>query len=334
MRRHVLLAPLLALVALLATLPAQAPAPPLVAAVDAVAITVGDLARSQRFFSEVLEFALVGVDEAAGEAHERATGVFASRTRTARLRLGAEHLELVEYLAPRGRPFPADTRSNDRWFQHIAIIVSDMDAAYARLRAHGVTHASPGPQTLPAWNQNAAGIRAFYFRDPDGHFLEVLQFPPGKGEARWQQKDALFLGIDHTAIVVDDTDASLVFYRDVLGMTVVGGSENWGAEQERLNSVFGARLRITTLRAARGPAIELLEYLAPGPGRSAPHDLAANDIAHFEVVLRCADAEAAFMRLRAARARFVSPGAVAVGADTVLRCRDGDGHALRLQQTR
>src|SRR5205085_5189828 len=69
-----------------------------------------------------------------------------------------------------------DARSNDRWFQHVAIIVSDIDRAYQWLREHKVQHASPGPQLLPAWNPNAGGIRAFYFRDPDGHPLEVLWF--------------------------------------------------------------------------------------------------------------------------------------------------------------
>ena len=94
--------------------------------------------------------------------------------------------------------------------------------------------------------------------------------------------DKLFLGIDHTAIVISDTDASLRFYRDVLGLQVVGESENYGPEQERLNNVFGARLRITSLRAASGPGVEFLEYLAPArwPSVSAggegqrPHPLA------------------------------------------------------------
>jgi len=38
--------------------------------------------------------------------------------RVVRLRLGEEFIELTEYLAPKGRPFPVDSRSNDRWFQH------------------------------------------------------------------------------------------------------------------------------------------------------------------------------------------------------------------------
>jgi hypothetical protein len=97
-----------------------------------------------------------------GESHEHLTGVFGLHTRTARMRLGEEYIELTEFLAPPGRPAPADARSNDRWFQHTAIIVSDMDRPYQWLSEHKVQHASPRPQLLPAWNKNAGGIRAFY----------------------------------------------------------------------------------------------------------------------------------------------------------------------------
>src|SRR5262249_54493744 len=166
----------------------------------------------------------------------------------------------------KGRPIPPDLRPNDRAFQHAAIIVSDMAAAYARLRQFNVEHASTGPQKLPDWNPNAGGISAFYFRDPHRHFLEILHFPAGKGLEKWSRSDKLFLGIDHTAIVVGDTDQSLRLYRDSLQMKVVGESENYDTEQEHLNNVFGARLRITAVRAAEGPGIELLEYLAPRDG--------------------------------------------------------------------
>ena len=93
-----------------------------------------------------------------------------------RLQLDKETIELTEFLAPRGRPMPDDVRPNDRVFQHIAIIVRDVDEAYARLRLFDIEHASSGPQRLPDWNPNAGGIRAFYFRDPDRHFLEILAF--------------------------------------------------------------------------------------------------------------------------------------------------------------
>src|SRR6266852_5339235 len=250
--------------------------PALVDGVDAIGITVSDMDRAADFYSKVLTFEKVSDTEVAGENYEHLEGVFGLRIRVVRMRLGHEFIELTEYLAPKGRPIPADSRSNDRWFQHIAIIVNDMDQAYVWLRRHNVAHISPAPQRLPDWNPNAGGIRAFYFKDPDGHALEILQFPPDKGDARWQRPiDRVFLGIDHTAIVVSDTEASLKFYRDTLGLQVVGGSENHGPEQERLNNVPGARLRITTLRAAEGPAIELLEYLAPRDGRPFPPDTKA-----------------------------------------------------------
>lgn len=264
----------------------EAPAKPRVTAVTSIGLTVRDVDRSADFFSRVLSFEKTADVEVAGEPYERLFGVFGARMRIVTMRLGDECLELMEFLTPRGRPMPSDSHANDQWFQHVAIIVSDMDAAYQRLRQHKVEHASTGPQTLPDWNKNAAGIKAFYFRDPDGHFLEMLQFPAEKGASKWRKKDRLFLGIDHTAIVVRDTEESLRFYRDGLGLKVVGESENHGTEQEHLNNVFSARLRITTLRAEQGPAVELLEYLSPRDSRSTPVDSRANDLWHWHVKIQ------------------------------------------------
>ncbi len=313
---------------------------PLVTEVISVGMTVSDLDRAVEFYSGVLEFQQISEHEIAGDQAERLHGVFGLRARTAWLRLGAEQIELTEYLAPEGRPIPEDWRSNDRSFQHIAIAVSDMDRAYARLRKHRVRHASSGPQRLPDWNPSAGGISAFYFKDPDGHVLEVIQFPPGKGDPRWHRASdvALFLGIDHTAIVVANTEKSLELYRDVLGLSVAGSSENHGTEQEHLNNIFGARLRITSLRAARGPGIEFLEYLAPSDGRSAPADTRASDVWHWQVRMASPDVEAASRAMRPAGATWVSPGAIRVpqndrGFHVGVTARDADGHAFQLVQT-
>src|SRR3989441_10923279 len=182
-----------------------------------------------------------------------------------------------------------------------------MDQAYAQLRQAKVEHASSGPQRLPDWNKNAAGISAFYFKDPDEHPVEVLQFPPDKGAEKWhRQNGKLFLGIDHTAIVVWDTDASLKFYRDLLGMRVAGESENYGTEQEHLNNVFGAHLRITALRAQHGPGIEFLEYVTPAGGRPLPVDTRASDVWYWQINL-CASQPAAFeFSLREAHWQLIS----------------------------
>src|SRR5215468_2342605 len=310
----------------------------LVKGVDSIGLTVSDLDRSVEFYASVLKFQKVSEAEVDGESYEHLTGVLGLRMRTARMRLGEEYIELTEFLAPRGRPAPADARSNDRWFQHIAIIVTDMDRAYQWLREHKVQHSSPGPQLLPAWNKNAGGIRAFYFRDPDGHPLEILWFPPDKGNPKWHvPTERLFLGIDHTAIVISETEASLRFYRDRLGMDVTGESENYGPEQERLNNVFGARLRITALRAASGPGIEFLEYLAPRDGRPYPPEEKANDLIHWQTRFLGTSADDAARTLRDGRSPFVSTGAVELpdgktGFRKAITVRDPDGHAIQIAE--
>ena len=311
-----------------------------VTSVDAIGMTVSDMDRSIDFYSKVLTFEKVSDVEVSGDQLEHLEGIFGLRMRVVRMKLGDEAIELTEYLAPQGRPFPPDTKSYDRWFQHIAIVVSDMDKAYERLREFKVKHASSGPQRLPDWNKGAAGIKAFYFRDPDGHFLEVIFFPAGKGNPKWQQASGrLFLGIDHTAIVVGNTDESLKFYRDILGLKVAGESENYGTEQEHLNNVFGARLHISGLRAASGPGIEFLEYLAPAGGRATPGDIRSNDIAHWQTKLVSGNVTSAWSALRKSNGTFVSPGPVSVseprlGFATGMLVRDPDGHAMMLIEPR
>ena len=298
-------------------------AQPVVRAVDSVGITVSDMDRSVTFYEHVLDFHKTADREVAGDGYEHLLALFGTRLRVVRMQLGDESIELMQFLAPRGRRIPEDSASNDRWFQHVAIIVSDMDRAYARLREHRIAHASSGPQRLPDWNPNAGGIKAFYFRDLDDNTLEILQFPPGKGDAKWQQANGqLFLGIDHTAIVVADTAASLRFYRDQLGMRVAGNSENYGTEQEHLNNVFGARLRITALRASAGPGVELLEYLAPRSGRAMPPDTRASDLWYWQINTR-----AVFDR---ADHSYVSLPANDLGFRGGLIVRDPDGHASLL----
>ena len=299
-------------------------------------MTVADMDRSIEFFNRVLTFEKVSDVEVHGSEYEKLQGVFGLRMRVVKMKLGDETIELTQYLAPEGRPIPADWRSNDHTFQHIAIVVSDMDKAYQHLRAHKARHASTGPQTLPVSNKAAAGIRAFYFKDPDGHNLEIIYFPSGKGDPRWRRNgDRLFLGIDHTAIVVSSTQNGLSFYRDLLGLKFAGESMNHGIEQERLNNVAGARLRITGLRAQTGPGIEFLEYLAPRDGRSAPKDTRANDIWHWQTTLSTANSKAVAQRLRAARGPVVSPNLAklpdkSLGFTKGLLARDPDGHGLQI----
>jgi catechol 2,3-dioxygenase-like lactoylglutathione lyase family enzyme len=306
----------------------------LVSKVESVGFTVSDMDKAIDFYTHVLQFEKISDREIAGEDLENLSGVFGARVRVVDLKIGDETLELTEYLTPQGRPVPLDSRSNDHWFQHIAIIVSDMDKAYAHLRANKVRHASTGPQELPAYITAAAGIRAFYFKDFDNHVLEILSFPADKGLPKWRdlaKTGKLFLGIDHTAIVVRNTDRSLGFYRDILGLRIAGSSDNYGSEQEHLNNVKGAKLHITRLRTREdGVAVEFLEYRDPTDGRAYPSDTRSNDLWYWQTSF--AARNAADLPINSI---FVSNGFVDLKGNLFAFqkgavIRDPDGHAVRL----
>jgi hypothetical protein len=102
-----------------------------------------------------------------------------------------------------------------------------------------------------------------------------------------------------------------------------------------LNNVFGARLRITALRAAQGPGIELLEYLAPRDGRPAPPDLGSNDIAHWQTTLVTESPDRVMSTLSTRLFSLVSPTVISpkspeLGLNSAVLLRDPDGHGVRL----
>ena len=229
-------------------------------AIESIGMTVGDMDRSIDFYTTVLAFTKTGDRQITGVASDDVLPLQADpipsaanlQLRIVTLQLGAETIELTQCLKHPGRPIPPDSRSNDRWFQHLAIVVSDMDRAYRHVRQHSLLQI-PNPQTLPDWNPVAGGIQALYFQDPDGHNLELLHFPTAKAAPKWQQPTTdLFLGIDHTAIVVADTAASRVFYCDLLGLELKQESKNFGSEQELLSGIAAVKVRISSLTAAAG----------------------------------------------------------------------------------
>lgn len=307
--------------------------------VHSVGFTVSDANHSLPFYTEVLPFEVINDVEVWGEPYERLTGVFGARLRVVTLQLGDEQLQLTQYVAPPGgRSIPADSTSDDLWFQHVAIVVSDMDAAYEQLRKHNVQHVSTSPQTLPDTIPAAAGIRAFYFRDPDGHNLELIWFPQGKGNSRWQSKDSLFLGIDHTAIAVGNTGVGKNTYETHLGFQLGGESINFGTEQEHLNGVFGCRVRITGLRPTQveSMGIEFLDYLTPPGGRQMPQDTTSNDLWHWEATLVTADIERVFKDCVTNGESLITSQIVTLPEDNpfgytrAFMLRDPDGHALKI----
>jgi len=295
-------------------------------AVGGVAIPVTDMERSIAFYSTVLFFEKVSDVQTDGPEIESLFGASGGRIRVVTMRLGSEQIELVDYGVR--RPIAARAPASAHSSEHIAIAVNDLDQALLWLRRNHVTETAAEPDS-------AGGVRAVSIEDPDGHALEILQFQAGKGDARWQRpSDRVFLGIDHAAIVVGDTETSLRFYRDLLGLRVVGESESAGTEQEILSDGPDGRPRVTTLRAAKGPAIQLLEYHERKDLRSSPRDV-GDDRASWRTVLMTADASGAAGKLAnasgAARPAVVSLADAPLGFRRGFATEDPDGNGIQFR---
>ncbi|HEX6993273.1 MAG TPA: VOC family protein [Gammaproteobacteria bacterium] len=67
--------------------------------------------------------------------------------------------------------------------EHYAFLVSEaeFDAIFARIRARGLTYwADPAGERAFEINHNDGG-RGLYWRDPNGHYLEIITRPYGSG---------------------------------------------------------------------------------------------------------------------------------------------------------
>jgi len=309
---------------------------PPISAVVSFDLTVDNMDRSVEFYTKVLSFQKVADYKVSGEPYDSLYDLKGSRIHVVRLRLGLETLTLMEFEKPKGRPLPTDMKSDDRIFQHIAIVVSDINKAYGILLKNQIATISPEPQKLPEWNPGASGIQALYFRDPEGHPLELIHFPAGKGDPRWQQTHGkLFLGIDHSAITVENTSRSLEFYHHHLGLKITTDSLNYGPEQEKLTQVKGAKVYITSLSAEQGPGIELLDYLTPTTGRDMPPDTKANDQWHWQMRLqspKLAELHQSLVKANAFVRKLLTFKNPYLDYHEAFLTKDPDGHTLLITQ--
>jgi catechol 2,3-dioxygenase-like lactoylglutathione lyase family enzyme len=136
--------------------------------------------------------------------------------------------------------------------------------------------------------------------------------------------------IHHVGITVRQLDRSLVFYRDLLGMDVLGLSDD--EDVGAIVGIPGARVRIADLDAGHGQIVELLEYAsARGDGRAFGPDTAGR--CHLSLQVD---------ELRPALSRLAGGGFLPVGEPvklagggvwqdcTVVYLRDPDGVFIEL----
>ncbi len=146
-----------------------------------VSFTVRDLDASVEWYTKVLGLEYVRGQVQHNEYTGKLVGYPEAHLKVAQLRVPGEtipisrhHIELVEYVSPRGEDIPLDTNRNG--VGHWAFMVDDIHAEFNRLKAVGVRFKAEQPVAIEQ-GVNKGGF-AIYLTDPDGITLELLQ-PPG-----------------------------------------------------------------------------------------------------------------------------------------------------------
>ena len=297
-----------------------------------ITLICGDPDRLADFYQAAFGFERTGETSINEPAFAALIGIPGAAARVIKLQIGRQVVELTG-IRPPGRNYPPGVSGRSPLFQHFAMVVSDMAAAYARLSAHGgwTAISTDGPQLLPA---SSGGVTAYKFRDPDGHPIELIAFARDAMPAGWRKISATeCLGIDHSAISIADTQRSVKFY-ERLGLRRTGGSLNQGPEQDKLDGMTAAIVEVTALAPPRSatPHVELLCYRDQAGRESGPP--ATNDVAATRLVLQVRTDEM-LESLCAQNPDAVLSGPVRFedGARRAL-LRDPDGHLLCLEAPR
>ena len=145
-----------------------------------VSFSVSNLEQSVKWYTEVLGLEYVRGQIQANAYTAKLVAFPNVHLKVAQLRVpglpvprSMHHIEIIEYVNPRGEDIPLDT--NRTGVGHWAFQVDNLQAEYARLKALGVQFKSEPNYIAEGVNK---GGYAVYFTDPDGITLELIQPPP------------------------------------------------------------------------------------------------------------------------------------------------------------
>lgn len=117
-----------------------------------VGLFVKDIGVSKAFYTEKLGFEII------------CDKVMDDGIKVCFVKLGGLTIEIVE--------FPEYSEKADGYFDHIALLVDDVEESMADLAAKGITFESDAPIFMPVFEK---GVRYVLFRGPDGEHLELNQ---------------------------------------------------------------------------------------------------------------------------------------------------------------
>lgn len=141
---------------------------------DHVAITVSNMERSLQFYRDRLGLVQQSSHDLEGPIISRMAGKDRVRMKVVRLvcpETPKVQIDIQQYLEPIGKQ--SESNLGDVANSHICIEVSDINKAYADLKAKGVKFISPPVE----FDLKAEGkIGCVFFTDPDGYVLELTEY--------------------------------------------------------------------------------------------------------------------------------------------------------------
>ena len=233
--------PAIAILSLIVVLPAQEPRRPPITGLAHVALWAKDVAQSRAFYKDLLGY---------GEP-------FDLKNTDGSLALTFIKINERQYI----ELFPEREAGSDR-LHHISIETTDAEGLRRYLASRGI----PVPERVP---KGRIGNSNFNIKDPDGHTVEIVQYETdgwsvrekGRHMGPARASDRML----HTGILVGSVEASMGFYRDVLGFV-----ETWRGSRD------GKVLNWINLRVPDGSDyIELMLYsnLPPPDKRGVEHHI-------------------------------------------------------------
>ena len=158
--------------------------------------------------------------------------------------------------------------------------------------------------------------------------------PPRRESSGPGEGDLQILRADHTGITVSNLEASLAFWRDVLGFEVSHAAHQEGELAQEITGVKGAEIKLVVLKAPGGHKIELLEYVAPADRKRA--NVRPCDVGFVHVALFVGDLDLVLERIAASGWKAAGkPQTLTRGPNTgkrVVYVRDPDGATIELMQ--
>jgi catechol 2,3-dioxygenase-like lactoylglutathione lyase family enzyme len=218
-------------------------------------LTVSKLESSLDYYQKKLGFTVLSDAERKGEWVEKITGIPGFHTRSVYLSLSpCHHFEVFGFFHP--QVIPPERES--RFRVGILGCVLNTDRLESLLVWDDPEEARRWAPLLGRKEEPFGGCRIIHLKDPDGLSLRVLEEKVERMKAQSPLAD-----LRYPVFLVENMEASLSFYGDLLGLRVDGQGKNSSGEVEGEGATPGKSARWAVLRSRAGFCLKLVSPSDP-----------------------------------------------------------------------